>query len=164
MLNVSVPTRLPFMKMPKLPESATLELPFSFSLSLSAFLSAALRHGDAARTALRKMASFSAFTFLFRLFDFQARRLQQLFNLHRDLLYRFIQRLHREPGLHVIRAPGGKQLVEAFVLLRQRTHLAFSLAPAAQFINRSFQKHGEGARGAKRVTVLLLHKRSAAKS
>src|SRR5215467_10590943 len=44
--------------MPKLPESATLALDFSFGLGLSA----ALRSADEARIAPRRMASFTAFT------------------------------------------------------------------------------------------------------
>jgi hypothetical protein len=64
MLKVSVPTRLPFRKIPKLPESATFAPAFSFSLLLSAILSAALRQMDVASTALKRMASFTAFTLL----------------------------------------------------------------------------------------------------
>jgi hypothetical protein len=46
--------------MPKLPESATFEAAFSFGLAWSA----ALRLMDVASTVLKRMASFTAFTFL----------------------------------------------------------------------------------------------------
>src|SRR6478609_11778 len=170
MLNVSVPTRLPFMKMPKLPESATLAPPFSFSLDFAAGLSAALRETDVASTAPRRMASFTAFTFLPPLFWFnfpvfwflfQSASFQQLFNFCCDLLNRFIERLHGESGQSVVSAAGRKQLVKSCILLRQRTHLVLCLAAPPQFLYWRFQKHGDRADGVERVTIGLLHKRSA---
>src|ERR1041385_1161613 len=142
MLNVSVPTRLPFIKMPKLPESATLELLFPLSLAWSA----ALRLMDVASTVLRRMATFTAFTFLppnsyFLLFRSYIFRLQQLFNFRCDLLHRFVHRLHGEAGQGVICATSGKQLVKPCILPRQRTHSALSPAAPSQFFDRSFQQN-----------------------
>src|SRR4051794_22428024 len=146
MLNVSVPTRLPFIKMPKLPESATLAVLFPLSLVWSA----ALTQMDVASTALKRMASFTAFTFstseiLFLLFCSYVCRLQQLFDFRCDLLHRFIQRLHGEPGQGVICATRGKQLLKSCALLSQRTHFVFTLAAPPQFLNRSFQQNGDCA-------------------
>src|SRR5438270_1874078 len=150
--------------MPKLPESATLAAaPFPLSLVWSA----ALTQMDVASTALKRMASFTAFTFLppkfcFLLFCSYVCRLQQLFNLRCDLLHRFIQRLHGESGQSVICATSGKQLVEPCILLRQRTHFVFSLAAPPKFLYRSFQQNRDCAAGHQRVTILLLHERPAA--
>src|SRR6185437_9342480 len=162
MLNVSVPTRLPFIKMPKLPESATLALLFPLSLVWSA----ALRPMDVARVALRRMASFTAFTFLppiilcclLLFFCF----FQQMFDFRRDLLYRFAERLNRESCQSVICATRGKQLIKPCVLLCQRTRFLLRLAAPPQFFQRSFQQNGDCAGGVQRITILLLHKRPAA--
>src|SRR5690349_25036077 len=117
MLNVSVPTRLPFIKMPKLPESATFEAAFSFGLVWSA----ALRLMDVASTALKRMASFTAFTFLPRFCRFK-----QLFNFRRNLWHRLAHGLDPMPGQSVIGASGGKELVKPCLFRSQRTRFALT--------------------------------------
>src|SRR5215831_5206743 len=107
MLNVSVPTRLPFIKMPKLPESATFEAGFSFGLGWSA----ALRLMDVASTALKRIVSFTAFTFLPPIFLRSTVCFEQLFNFRRNLCHRLVQGLDSMLGQSVVRESGRIELV-----------------------------------------------------
>src|SRR5690349_16705111 len=154
MLNFSVPIRLPFMKIPKLPESHTL-LPAFLS-----FWSLAPRERVVAAIAPRTTNLLTNFIFALP----PACRRENLFNFLCDLLYVSAQGFHTKLGLFVGLTARGKQLGKPRLLFRQRANSIFTRTTPAQLLKRCFEQNRCPCCSLNCGTILFSYKRATAQS